>query len=142
MEYFVGSFSTLIIVLVCFKLFKSSKFEIDSRAIMFTQSKSHQILKPILPSNNFLQNMKPLKTQSKRYFDKNYIRFLFLDNKAYWIKDSIFYSADIVDEKIVEDSILPVDIMGMDRVELNKMSFIVEQLTEGIIDDRSNPGIS
>jgi hypothetical protein len=38
------------------------------------------------------------------------------------------------------DSVKPVDIMGMDAVELEKMIFIIEKLTEGTANDSGDSG--
>ncbi len=60
--------------------------------------------------------------------------------KAYWINDNKLFEAPISEEGLIDySSSSPIDTMTMDKVELDKISFIVEKLTEGDNDDRSNP---
>jgi hypothetical protein len=75
------------------------------------------------------------KTQSKNHYDKTNVKVIILDNQAYWIKDNIFYKAPIVDQSIDKDSAEQVDTISMDKVQLDKMLFIMDKLREGINDD-------
>ena len=64
-----------------------------------------------------------------------------MDNQAYWIKDSIFYMADMSNDGGVDkDTTRRVDTMTMDKVQLKKMMFIIEKLTEGLENDSWNSG--
>jgi hypothetical protein len=72
---------------------------------------------------------------------KNQQRMIFTEDKAYWIKDNAFYEAKVVDGEIDKENAKVVDTMAMDKVELDKMIFIVEKLTEGIKNDFGNPGV-
>jgi hypothetical protein len=80
------------------------------------------------------------KTQSKLHYDKTNIKVIILDNNAYWIKDNIFYKAPLVNELIDKESAEQVDTMGMDKVQLDKMLFIMDRLREGINDDSRGSG--
>lgn len=80
-------------------------------------------------------------TQSTEYDLKNKIRVVFTDNKAYWIKNNTFYQADLVNGEVDDSTTKVVDTMTMDKVELDKMIFIVQKLTEGIQNDGSGSGI-
>jgi hypothetical protein len=75
------------------------------------------------------------KTQSKNHYDKTNIKVIIVDNNAYWIKDNIFYKAPLVDQLIDKDSAEQVDTISMDKVQLDKMLFIMDKLREGINDD-------
>ena len=66
------------------------------------------------------------------------VRVLYINNSAYWIEDSTFYTATFANGSILEDTKKAVDTMGMDSVELDKMIFIVDKLTEGLSDDSSD----
>lgn len=69
------------------------------------------------------------------------IRIVMTGGKAYWILDNKVLEAPISPEGFVEyESATPIDTMGLDKVELDRLSFIVEKLTEGNDDDRSNSG--
>ena len=63
------------------------------------------------------------------------------DDRAYWIKDNTFYEANLVDGEVDKNTTKVVDTMTMDKVELDKMAFIVQKLTEGTRNDFGNPGI-
>ena len=142
MEYFLGSVTTLITIFV-FKKFilNKEKISVPENKNIYSQSYMHKILLPFLPTNSQINRMTPKKTQARLFYNKLYIKILFLDNKAYWIKDNTFYSADVVDKQVIEETTKIVDIMSMDKVELDKMSFIVEKLTEGLNNDNRNSGI-
>jgi hypothetical protein len=75
------------------------------------------------------------KTQSKNHYDKTNVKVIIVDNNAYWIKDNIFYKAPLVDQLIDKDSAEQVDTISMDKVQLEKMLFIMDKLREGINDD-------
>jgi hypothetical protein len=75
------------------------------------------------------------RTQSKRHYEKTNVKVIILDNNAYWIKDNIFYKAPLIGQSIDKDSAEEVDTITMDKVQLDKMLFIMDKLREGINDD-------
>lgn len=81
-----------------------------------------------------------VKTQSRIQYDKTNIRVIIFDNNAYWIKDNIFYKAPLVNELIDKESAEQVDTIHMDKVQLDKMLFIMDKLREGINDDSRGSG--
>ena len=80
------------------------------------------------------------KTQSKMHYDKTNVKVIILDNQAYWIKDNIFYKAPLDGQSIDKESAEQVDTMHMDKVQLDKMLFIMDKLREGINDDSRGSG--
>lgn len=69
------------------------------------------------------------------------IRVAIIGDRAYWIADNRVFSAQIDESGFVEyGSGTPIDTMDMDRVELERLSFIVDRLTEGNDNDSSNTG--
>jgi hypothetical protein len=80
------------------------------------------------------------KTQSKMHYDKTNVKVIILDNQAYWIKDNIFYKAPIDGQSIDKESAEQVDTIHMDKVQLDKMLFIMDKLREGINDDSRGSG--
>jgi hypothetical protein len=80
------------------------------------------------------------RTQSKRHYDKTNVKVIILDNQAYWIKDNIFYKAPLVGQSIDKEAAEEVDTISMDRVQLDKMLFIMDKLREGINDDSRGSG--
>lgn len=79
-------------------------------------------------------------TQSRNHEKNSSVKVIVVDNQAYWIKDNIFYRAPLVNEKIEKDLAEQVDTSNMDRVQLDKMLFIVDKLTEGTSDDSRGSG--
>lgn len=139
MEYLIGSVVTILAIIIANKIVvnKMTKYKLSS--IAYSQSIIHDTLAPFLPTNEELDR-KVLNTQSKKHSRENSIRVLFVSNKAYWIKDNAFYTADLVDGIVDEESTKKVDIMNMSDVQLKEMSFIVEKLTEGIDDENRYSG--
>ena len=83
---------------------------------------------------------KPLDTQAIRFLNSRYAKVVFVDGKAYWIANNSIYTAKSKNNKIDENTIETVDIMPMNKVELDKMIFIVDKLTEGNENDSRNSG--
>lgn len=84
--------------------------------------------------------LKDLKTQATEHYDSRQVRVLMTETNAYWIANNALYTAEIIDGSVVESSTKKVDMMGMSKVELEEMIFIVEKLTEGKSNDRWSSG--
>jgi hypothetical protein len=80
------------------------------------------------------------QTQSKMHYNKTNVKVIILDNQAYWIKDNIFYKAPLDGQSIDKESAEQVDTIHMDKVQLDKMLFIMDRLREGINDDSRGSG--
>jgi hypothetical protein len=129
MEYLIGSVSTLVVIVIMRRVLEKSlpkKIPVVNRP---SQSSIYSIVQPFIPL--FQVALPPKKTQATVHNDKNKINVLLVEDNAYWITDNTFYVADIIDGVVDQESTKVVDIMGMDAVELDKMSFIVSKLTEG-----------
>lgn len=87
------------------------------------------MIKDFLPRELFLKQVK--ETQAFAYEKKTNVRVIVLEDSAYWVKDNTFFVADISDGSIDNSSVQVVDTMSMDKVQLDKMLFIMDQLTEG-----------
>jgi hypothetical protein len=141
MEFFIGSVFTLITVVVVNLLVRSQlKQNKDKTIIRYSQSHIHNLVKPFLPQSNF---MKPIKqSQAIKHKQSQFMRVMVLDGKAYWIKDQALYTAEVSDGKVNQDTAQKVDTIAMSKVELDKVIFVVEQLTDGSENDFGNPGKS
>lgn len=145
MQYFIGSAICLLIFYVLSKSLinkhvMNDNIGNDFFAIKYSQSHIHSMIKPLLPPPDVINAKKKKKTQSSAYLKKNRVKVLIIEGKAYWKKNNVLYVADVIDDQIEKDQATVVDIMGMDKVELDKMLFIVDQLTEGEDDDSSSAG--
>lgn len=139
MEYLIGSMVTLVSIFFANKLITKQLVSHRPVSVSLSQSYIHETLAPFLPTNQELKSISR-KTQSKNHYNETSMRVIFFEDKAYWIKDNSFYTANVVDGLIDEESKSRVDIMGMNDVQLKEMSFIVDKLTEGIDDENRYSG--
>lgn len=138
MEYLVGSAFT---VLVCYFLFKNFMKTITPAAkikISYGQSNIHEQIKHFLPPAS--QIRVPKITQSSKYDESKNVRVIILEGQAYWIKDNKFYTALVKEDGIDKEEAIVVDTMAMDKVELDKMLFIMDKLREGKNHDSGSSG--
>lgn len=134
MEYLIGALSSMVLTTAVFYFIARIRQENPSIRIKASQSRTHRLYPPIfnIPNTNF-------NTQSFVHRDSTSTRILFTEGNAYWIKENQLYVGDVENGLIVENSEKPVDIMGMDKVQLDEMMFIVDKLTEGKnIDNRGS----
>lgn len=137
MEYLLGSIITSITMLVMYRWLENKNSLKKPIKLDIRQSKNYSsLMKIFAPEPSF----EKATTQSQKYFDKIHLRILVLDGNAYWIANNIFYTADIVNGDIDKDNARQVDTMTMDKVQLKKMMFIIEKLTEGLENDSWNSG--
>lgn len=136
MEYVIGSVSTIITTLiVLFVIYKVRQNQAESIKIFYSQSNIYERIKPAIP----FMPPKPRESQSKNHQQKQMVRIIMTGDRAYWIKDNTVFEAPMSPEGFVDYSLAtPIDTMAMDKVELDRLSFIVEKLTEGNDDDRGN----
>ena len=138
MNNLYGAIGTTITVVLLFYIY-----------VLINKNKSN---KPIIISQSMLQHRYStqknssrrlkVKSQSQIQHDKTNIKVIIVDNSAYWIKDNIFYRAPLINQLIDKESAEQVDTIHMDRVQLDKMLFIMDRLREGINDDSRGSGNS
>ncbi len=141
MEYLLGSIVTLIVLFILQKNLSKTITEQDPIDIRYRQSHIFQMVKPFL---SFETTRKKIRSQSSIHQDKMHVRVIIIDNQVFWILENVLYVADQVDGMIDKETTKPVDTINMDKVQLEKMIFIVETLTEGKSDedwDTRNQGI-
>lgn len=106
--------------------------------IAYRQSSIHLMIKDLIPKN--LYEKPALRTQASKYADKNSIKVIFIENKAYWVANNIFYCADAIGGSVNIDSTEPIDTSNMSKKEIDKMLFILDNLKNGSGDDSSSAG--
>lgn len=137
--FLIGSVTTALILFGAMKYFeKLYKLATPSRKYSFTQSSLHEIIKPLLPEDLFAPE--PKRTQSFLHEQRTNLRVIIMDGLAYWIKDNKFYEADLEGANIDKDSARVVDTMGLDKVQLDRMLFIMDKLREGLPNDSGSAG--
>lgn len=137
MEYFLGSVITIISLWV-FNKFAKTKMQVPPIQITYSQSHVFELIKPFLSDNIFMQ--RPATTQAIKHLISS--RVLLMENQAYWIENNTLVVAEVIDGQIAKETKKAVDTMGMDKVQLDKTIFIVEQLREGLLDDSWDSGDS
>lgn len=131
MEYLIGSIVTLLVAYFVFRFSQQQQEGIFKAEIFYSQSYIHTLISPFVPSNKDIKSMMPLNTQSKKYLDDIYVNVIVFEGNAYWIKDNAFFTAEADGATILKETTKRVDTMGMDKVELDKIAFIVDLLTKG-----------
>lgn len=136
MKYLLGSFITFAsIIFISFRLPTLKK---ESVRIRYSQSHIYSLVKPLMDLHPPAK--KRLLTQAAKHEDKTNVRVIIVEGSAYWIKDNVFHTAEFDDNGINKDSTQVVDTIGMSKVELDKMIFIIDQLTDGNRNDSGSTG--
>jgi len=137
-EYLVGSISTIVTMLtVLFVIKKINDSKPKVSRVSYSQSNIYERIKPAIPY------MPPIEkeSQASNHRKSQMVRIAVIENNAYWISNNSVFMAPVNEEGMVDySSGTPIDTMAMDKVELNRISYIVERLTEGSDDDSSNTG--
>ena len=111
------------------RLISSQKTTVNDSPFKYRQSHIHEIISPLVPD---IQNYKKVvPRQSTNQEEKTNIKVVIFDNKAYFVKDGTFYCAEMHGTEIDGANATLVDTMGMDKVQLDKMLFIMDQLRDG-----------
>lgn len=137
LEYLIGSSVTILLFLFgSFLARLSYKYSYPVK-VKSSQSRTHKLMSPVTVN---IIPFKDIVTQATNHYDSRQVRVLMTEDSAYWIADNALYVAQVVEGSVVESSTKKVDMMGMDKVELEEMIFIVEKLTEGKSNDRWSSG--
>jgi hypothetical protein len=131
MEYLIGSVVTFVMMLILSNNIRKSIKTNQIKVLRYSQLATFEQVKGYLPDSLF-KEPRLEETQMSKHQKTMQIRVIFVGNEAYWIKDNAFYVATTVDGMIDHESARVVDTIGMDKVQLDKMSCIVEKLTEDL----------
>ena len=107
-------------------------------SVKYRQSDIHQTIKFFVPKK--LNNKNFIESQSARHAATTMIKIIVIDDKAYWVKDNVFYFADTNNGDIVGPTAEPVDISTMSKKDIDKMLFILDNLRKGKNDDSGSTG--
>jgi hypothetical protein len=136
MEYLIGSFTTFLLIL-SISFLKRADVVKQKVTVRYSQSHIFDLVQPLLPpiSN---RTIKKRISQSTKYDEKTNIRVIIVDGTAYWVKENVFYKANVMGDGVDSDTTQVVDTIGMSKVELDQMLFIMDRLKEGLEDDRGS----
>ena len=94
------------------------------------QSTLYKVIKKISPT--YIETKVKKNKQSQVHKNKSVVRVIQApNNKAYWVKDNIFYSADIVDGEFDPTAGIPVNTENASRKELETLLLILDNLKNG-----------
>ncbi len=129
MEYFLGSAVTMVAMFITTRLILPRTLNKKVDTVRYSQSHIHTLVMPLLPDMKTYK--KKIVTQSSKHDERINIKVVIVENKAYFVKDGSFYCADMDGDYIDKQTAAVVDTMGMDKVQLDKMLFIMDQLRDG-----------
>jgi hypothetical protein len=138
MEYIIGFLSAIVVIYFFMQI--QDKYDVLKERVRFvkpSQSKDHLLL------NRFVgmkKKPKNINRQSLNHDKSINIKVIIMDDQAYWIKDNTFYTADMIHGNVDKETTRVVDTMTMNKVQLDKMIFIIDRLREEAFDDRWGSG--
>ena len=130
MDYLLGSAITLATILCVSFLIRRFASNKVINTVKYSQSYVYELTRPMYDDDYTVEVSK--STQLTKHYDSLYIKTVITNNQAYWIKDNTLFVAPLNDEGMIDkESAIQVDTMSMDKIQLNEMVFIVEELTRG-----------
>ena len=82
------------------------------------------MVKDFLPKSLYERPIK--KSQALKHADKNSVKVVFIEDKAYWVANNIFYCAEVVGGNVNIDTTKPVDTNNMSKKDIDKMLFVLD----------------
>jgi len=135
LQHFIALGLTLI--LTSYILYRGRKLKAFP-SIVYSQSSIHLMIKDFLPKTLY---EKPRQdSQSLKHIEKNTIKVIFIEGKAYWVSNNIFYCAEALNGNVDIDTTEPIDTTNMSKKDIDKMLFILDNLKNGNRDDSSSAG--
>jgi hypothetical protein len=135
MEYVLSIILTLIAAFT-FIVIVRIKGKASIKNILFSQSQIHMLLKDVRVE----EKEKEKVSQLQKHLSKNAIKVMAIEDKAYWVANNIFYSADLIDNMPDFLNAQPIDTENMSQEELDKLMFVLDNLRRGLEDDSSSSG--
>jgi hypothetical protein len=137
MEYFLAIGLTL---LAAWSIIRLNGYKVSKTltSIKYRQSDIHESIRTLIPKK--LNNKEKIESQSAKHAANTMIKIIVIEDKAYWVKDNIFYFADALGGDIVAPTAQPVDISTMSKQDMDKMLFILDNLRKGIQNDSGSTG--
>jgi hypothetical protein len=99
------------------------------KKIVYRQSHIYEMVKDVIPKEMF-EKPKMIR-QSQKHIQKNMLKVVITEGRAYWTLDNVFYTAKAINGRVDESTIKPLDINNMSKKELEKMMDILDDLRKG-----------
>jgi hypothetical protein len=110
------------------------------RRTLYRQSDLHRIMKKFFSQQLIPDFEKSRSSQLTKRIEKDKIRVIVIDEKAYWVSENVFYIADAVDGNPIPESARPLDTKQMSNKDVSKMLFILDNLKDGKLNDSGSAG--
>jgi len=137
MEYIIAIGLTFLLSLVIIKISTRKSME-GLGKIKYSQSTIFENTRHFM--TKVLEEPKII-SQAMQHVERHMIKVIIVDDKAYWVKDNIFYTAETDHGSIVHETVQPVDTTNMSKQDVDKMLIILDNLGKGKNrDDSSSTG--
>jgi hypothetical protein len=98
--------------------------------IRYRQSNIYEMVKDVIPKEMF--DKPKVITQSQKHVQKNMLKVVITEGRAYWILDNVFYTANAINGRVDESTVEPLDIESLSKKDLSKMLSILDDLRKGM----------
>lgn len=137
MRYFITIGLTLILSWSIIIIVAKRNKNIFNKKI-YRQSDMHNMLKVFFSLD--INDSKPVSSQIKKRKEEKVTSVVILNNKAYWVKDNIFYVGEAVNGEVLPETGIPIDTNILSESEINKLLFILDNLKGGKTNDSGSTG--
>ena len=96
----------------------------------YRQSSIYEMVKDVIPKEMF--DKPKVITQSQKHVQKNMLKVVITEGRAYWILDNVFYTANAINGRVDESTVEPLDIQNLSKKDLSKMLSILDDLRKGM----------
>lgn len=132
MEY-LAAFGLTLLLFWFIIVINNKQYKKQFDKIKYRQSDIHNNTRFLIPKNN-----KKKLSQLDKHMSDNVIKIIVVDNKAYWVVDNMFYTADINNGEVVSETTKQVNTLEMSKDDIDKMLFILDNLGRGNDDNSSS----
>lgn len=139
MEYFITSIFTLLGSWFLIKLINKNKNKKFHRTL-YKQSDMHKVLKKFFDQQIKYPGLESHSSQLTKRRERDTIKVIVVDEKAYWVSNNVFYVADAVNGNPIPESAEPLDTKQMSNKDVKKMLFILDNLNDGENNDSGSAG--
>jgi hypothetical protein len=129
MEYLLVIGLTLLVYWSIIKI-SNKKRILFLKKIKYRQSDIYEMIKDFIPKQRF--DKPKFITQSQKHIQKNMLKVVIAEGKAYWILDNVFYTANAINGRVDENTTKQINFENMSKIELDKMLSILDDLKQGV----------
>jgi hypothetical protein len=97
------------------------------KGAMRSQTAVYNKTKDFIPAS---LKVREYTSQSKNHSDKYMVKVMVIDNNAYWVKDNIFFTADVQNGSVLPETTRQINTLDMSKQDIDKMMFILDKLKE------------